>query len=277
MSSPGGLAGLVSPMSGSGDGDAAAAGSARDRGARRRRVFGYLKAANDLRQSYSAQLAQKYQDVYDERIYSSTEIPDVAPVMYGNEEMVLFPTYARRHVKTQPQGHARSELDESVKSEAASHDPEYFQRQLDKQVEDDNAIVDIDVRGWVYAPHQGQLGRKNRILLSLARRLSGVPAPDTDSSGDSDSDPSPSNNTLANKEADAILEDNLDPSSVPPKPDYGLSQTQIVAANAELMERLSPFLTNPLAGLPTTIFFFNDKQSRQGQWAPTVVATSIPG
>lgn len=40
-----------------------------------------------------------------------------------------------------------------------------------------NAIVDVDVRGWVYSPHRGPLTRKHRLLVGLARQLSGIPAP----------------------------------------------------------------------------------------------------
>jgi phosphatidate phosphatase APP1 len=271
MSSPAGLAGLLSPIQDGGR--EGAAGAARERSGRRRRVYGYLKAADELRQTYSARLAQKYQDAYDERIVGG--IPDVEPVMYGNEEMVLFPTYGRRHVKTQPQDRVPALLDESAKSDAPSQDPDDWQRELDKQAaaaDEDTAIVDIDVRGWVYSPHQGPLGRKNRILMSIARRLSGIPAPDPASAGDSDSDLSRTDDVLANKEANAIPEDNLDSSSKLLKPDYGLSQAELAAANAELMERLSPFLTNPLAGLHTTIFFFNDKQSQS-----TTVPTNAGG
>src|SRR6202000_2730153 len=47
--------------------------------------------------------------------------------------------------------------------------------------QDERAIVDIDVRGWVYSPHSGPMTRRNRILIGLARQLSGIPVPRADS------------------------------------------------------------------------------------------------
>lgn len=40
-----------------------------------------------------------------------------------------------------------------------------------------------------------------------------------------------------------------------------MTKDEISMANAHLMERLRPFLTNPMAGMPVTVFFFNDEQS----------------
>ena len=57
-------------------------------------------------------------------------------------------------------------------------DAEYWKREWEKY-EDDNAVVDVDVRGWIYNPHRGPLNRKNRLLVAVARRLSGIPTPVT--------------------------------------------------------------------------------------------------
>ena len=61
-----------------------------------------------------------------------------------------------------------------------SGDAEYWKREWEKY-EDDNAVVDVDVRGWIYNPHRGPLNRKNRLLVAVARRLSGIPTPATTS------------------------------------------------------------------------------------------------
>lgn len=74
----------------------------REPGARRKKLAGYLKAANDMRQSY----VQSYfgaEGAGDGR--SGIEdgpgaFPDAAVVRSGNEEMILFPSYARSHVKS---------------------------------------------------------------------------------------------------------------------------------------------------------------------------------
>ena len=75
----------------------------RESGARRKKLAGYLKAANELRQSYFAQDGSPYgaRDGSDDSgVEGPGTFPDAAVVRSGNEEMMLFPSYARRHVKT---------------------------------------------------------------------------------------------------------------------------------------------------------------------------------
>ena len=43
-------------------------------------------------------------------------------------------------------------------------------------MEEDNALLDANVHGWIYTPFQGQMNRKQRIFVSLARQLVGLPA-----------------------------------------------------------------------------------------------------
>lgn len=76
--------------------------SAEDRepGRRRRKIAGFLRAANEIRQNYFGS-EDSGRDMSDE---SGTDgpgaFPDAAVVRSGNEEMVLFPSYARRHTKS---------------------------------------------------------------------------------------------------------------------------------------------------------------------------------
>ncbi|KAI9749134.1 MAG: endocytosis defective- protein [Chaenotheca gracillima] len=170
-----------------GEGSDSWRGEGKERGARRRKLAGYLKAANELRQSYQ----QSYrpgnsqdqfgngQD-YDQDIPGA--FPDVAVVRGGGEEMVLFPSYAKRHVKKdRSQLQREEEAENSRNSQSGQQNTtadqaEYWRREWEKH-EDDKAIVDVDIRGWIYAPHRGPLTRKNRLLIGLARQLSGIPAP----------------------------------------------------------------------------------------------------
>lgn len=62
-----------------------------------------------------------------------------------------------------------------VRDSAGAGDAEFWQQQWDRY-EEDNAIVDVDVRGWIYTPHRGPLSRKNRIFVGLARQMVGIPA-----------------------------------------------------------------------------------------------------
>lgn len=75
---------------------------AREPGARRRKLAGYLKAANDLRQSYTSQYAPGWSRREGMNEYEDDTpggFPDAAIVRSGDEEMILFPSYARKHVK----------------------------------------------------------------------------------------------------------------------------------------------------------------------------------
>ncbi|PGH00940.1 hypothetical protein GX51_05489 [Blastomyces parvus] len=256
-------------------------GAGRERGTRRKKVFGYLKAANELRQAYSAQWAQRTQDYdYDTRD-TPGGFPDVETARYADEQMVLFPSYGRRHVRKRPEVDYR---DLEPESWTDPDDPqsmggmEFWRREWEKY-EQDNAIVDVDVRGWIYAPHRGPMNRKNRILISLARRLSGIPTPDTAATENRPSSVVMNEEAVVDKQAQSIIhkaQRDADPewqanarrealSTPRPEGDQNSScstQDEIAAANAQLMERLQPFLTNPIVSIPITVFFFDQKNSQ---------------
>ena len=145
-------------------------GAGRVPGARREKVKGYLRAANELRQTYQAQIQQKLQENIGDGGMPG-DWPDVEIVRSGNEEMLLFPSYARRHTKrrTGPDEAVRYQpgTREPIDSPHSSGDADYWKREWEKY-EDANAIVDVDVRGWIYAPQSGPLNRKNRLLVAVA-------------------------------------------------------------------------------------------------------------
>ena len=58
-------------------------------------------------------------------------------------------------------------------------DAEIWKQQWDKY-EDDHAVMDVDVRGWIYTPHKGPLNRKQRLFVGLSRQLAGIQAPSAD-------------------------------------------------------------------------------------------------
>ncbi|KAL2388400.1 hypothetical protein RJ035_003280, partial [Blastomyces gilchristii] len=255
-------------------------GAGRERGTRRRKVYGYLKAANELRQAYSAQWAQRTQDYdYDTRDMPGG-FPDVETARFADEQMVLFPSYGRRHVRQRPEVDYR---DLGPESWTEPDDPqsmgsmEFWRREWEKY-EQDNAIVDVDVRGWIYAPHRGPMNRKNRILISLARRLSGIPTPDTVATENRPSSAVVNEEAVVDKQEQSIIhkgQRDADPEwqanarrealSSRPEGDqnaYYSNQDEIAAANAQLMERLQPFLTSPIVRVPITVFFFDQKNSQ---------------
>jgi len=83
----------TSLRSSSGFGDARV--EPRESGSRRKKLAGYLKAANDLRQA-----AQSSWGTRDGASDISGAFPEgVTMGSAGDEEMILFPSYARRHIK----------------------------------------------------------------------------------------------------------------------------------------------------------------------------------
>jgi phosphatidate phosphatase APP1 len=315
---------------------------AREPGSRRRKLAGYLKAANEIRQTYTQQYAQNWSSreaQYDFEDDTPGGFPDAAVVRSGNEEMILFPSYARRHIKKKPEAQPGTiqEVEgegRDVRDSTGAGDAEFWKQQWNNY-EDDNAVVDVDVRGWIYSPHKGQMSRKQRLFIGLARQLVGVQAPPTPStsSADSSRDTSPHRHgfrershlrdaqhdeAVAAREAEEILrkgerearaaargaysekpgqaiddtklyrtetgsstrghqlahstsKDSLQSeASIKPLQKRGswnqpsdMNPSELAEANARLMARLRHFLAIPMANTPISIFFYNDKISKQ--------------
>ena len=75
----------------------------REPGARRKKFAGYLRAANDLRQTYQ----QSYKQAWSNRSLQdegSQDLPGSYPgaslTSNGDAQLVLFPSYARRHQRS---------------------------------------------------------------------------------------------------------------------------------------------------------------------------------
>lgn len=152
-------------------------------GARREKLAGYLRAANGLRQTYQQSYGQSWgsnKDGQDDNPMPGA-FPGATVTRSGEEELVVFPSYARRHVKMKPQavpgtiqespGYGRDSRDTT-----GAGDAEYWKQQWE-EYQDDNSIVDVDIRGWMFTPHKGPLTRKNRLFVGLARQMVGLPAP----------------------------------------------------------------------------------------------------
>ncbi|KAI5281253.1 hypothetical protein KEM54_003299, partial [Ascosphaera aggregata] len=199
----------------------------------------------------------------------------------GDEQMVLFPTYAKRHRRRRPrdsptiQRYVDRALDEhntQAQQELARWRAEW------ERYDNDRAVVDVDVRGWVYAPQRGQLNRKSRLVIRLAKRLSGIPSQPVRSSSDDgevlfNADASPHDVTGGGEnEMSGRISTSSGSSngySSPVRNQYHKSrevpystQEEIDQANEELMERLNPLLMNPLIEVPITIFFYNSTHSQ---------------
>ena len=309
-----------------------------ERGARRRKIAGYLRAANEMRQAYQQQygIGGRGDGAEDDNTSMPGGFPDVSVVRNGDEEMLLFPSYARRHQPRKGHQHEMPGANDDLRSAQTPGDAEYWRREWDKY-EDENAIIDVDIRGWVYAPHRGQMTRKNRLLVGIARHLSGIPAPSNSRPGSRN--PSPHSlrekveahdakheEQLVKREAESITRrgqgeadvawhggysevpsDRVDRLSIHSSPGQSRSTSlersegprgslprplsvtslkddqslksepskrtswnqpsqmtaeEISMANANLMLRLTPFLTTPLVQTPLTVFFYNEQTSK---------------
>lgn len=294
------------------------------RGARRRKVANYLGAAKETWRFYQEAASTKWEnrgidDTPDAGVPGA--FPDVSIVRHGGEELILFPSYCKRHIKQQEN---LGLANESLRTETGerTEDSAWWQQEWEK-FEDDKAIVDVDVRGWVYTPHKGPMNRKHRMLLGIARRLSGVPAPETPNRS-RDGSPAPMSLKARHeaheaqreeeriaREAEDIMRRGETEAEIAARGGYseggkekqseteslhsykgrtdsGLSGAsgdplleraavkkraswnqpsdmtpeQLAAANTNLMARVMPFIANPLASTPITVFFYDDKSSQ---------------
>lgn len=166
---------------------------AHEPGSRRKKLAAMAKSvyaagvatASEIRNQYDNTRIRGVVDVDDSsyKVSIPGSFPDVAIVTRGEEEMVLFPSYAKKHVRQfRDDGSRISNYAEGDRREGALSDEDYWRNEW-ARMEDKKAIVDVDVRGWVYSPHRGPMTRKNRVLIGLARRLSGIPAPTQQATG----------------------------------------------------------------------------------------------
>ncbi|EEA18723.1 hypothetical protein TMatcc_010736 [Talaromyces marneffei ATCC 18224] len=262
--------------------------SGREPGSRRQKMMGYLKAANEIRQTYQSQLSQKLQESYNERVVDAPGAFPDDDVTSGKEEMLLFPSYAKRHVKRSKtngrsaQSQPSPGSDDRIGQSSATGDEDYWREEWEKY-EDNNAIVDVDVRGWIYTPQHGPMNRKQRLMVALARKLSDIPAPTVPLNHPVERHAAKREEEDANREAQNLIdkgEQNADAvwranhaqvdsdsdlpkriirsSSNPLSPD----KNDMTALNTNLMNRLKPFMHNPSVDTPVTLFFYNDQQSQ---------------
>jgi phosphatidate phosphatase APP1 len=229
--------------------------SSRESGSRRRRLAGVLQAANDFRQSYYATKSTNS---------SAEEWPEIGPAHTDDEELLLFPSYARmippeEREKNFTQTHDCQLLDETI---PGSTD---ISEKKQNNASDDN-VVDVDVHGWLFRPHSGPLGRKNRMSIWIARQLCGLPALAPGLPSTVDGNPTPEEAEAARHAASAIA--NSTNSSLEKKQTpLRASETQetgseVQAAQTAFEQRLAPFTHLPISNTPVTIFFFNDKTSQ---------------
>lgn len=128
-------------------------------------------AVSEIRESYAQTRTAAFDPFEHERQSIPGAFPDARVTVQGTDQMILFPTYAKRHVKSDLHSPPPPVTDGAP---GGMRDDDYWDTGWEREWDKD-AIVDVDVRGWLYSPHKGPLTRKNRIMLGLARQLSGIP------------------------------------------------------------------------------------------------------
>ncbi|KAK7413822.1 hypothetical protein QQX98_007316 [Neonectria punicea] len=270
-------------------------------------------AVTEIKESYAQTRARGLDGPSENhgRIHIPGAFPDVAITVQGDDQMVLFPSYAKRHNK---QEWDQERMQQSQVAQGSIRDEDYWRQEWERN-EDERAIVDVDVRGWIYSPHTGPMTRRNRMLIGLARQLSGIPAPRADQGYNSNvGAPQPTAHMDDLREQEKIAREaarierlgqaekrvanrggyserpaeagdetqsmyptrsrsgKQSPDSAPTSPTMPartfssstneLTETELSVANANLMARISPFMTNPSVALPITLFFYNDTKSQ---------------
>ncbi|KAK3682749.1 hypothetical protein B0T22DRAFT_502005 [Podospora appendiculata] len=247
-------------------------------------------AASELKEQYNNTRIRNVESLSDAQVSIPGSFPNVSIVTKGEEQMVLFPSYAKRHVRE----HAADAKKEALTAAQMGISDEDYWRHEWARAEDETAVVDVDVRGWIYMPSKGPMTRRNRMLIGLARRLSGIPAPTTanaeqpPASTHEEHERRKEERRIA-KEAREIERRGLGEKEVANRGGYSedvkeeeedeegglglsrtgsrasvseLTETELAVANANLMARIGPFMTTPLVQMPITIFFYNDDRSQ---------------
>ncbi|KAJ4303999.1 nucleolar DEAD-box protein required for synthesis of 60S ribosomal subunit [Collariella sp. IMI 366227] len=277
-----------------------------ERGARRKKLAAVAGSVYRAGVAAASELKEQYNNTRIRGVETGSQVsipgafPQVSIITKGDEQMVLFPTYAKKHVKENeggsrfPPGHPG----QAASATRVDGSEEQYWKEEWARVEDEKAVVDVDVRGWIYMPSKGPMTRRNRMVLGLARRLSGIPPPlaqaDPTATSHDRYEEMKEEQRIA-KEAREIEKrgqdekevanrggyseapsgfkgENHAPVSPPSSPTLSartntvsqtdMTEAELSVANANLMARLGPFMTTPLVQIPITIFFYNHQQSR---------------
>ncbi|CAZ82251.1 unnamed protein product [Tuber melanosporum] len=245
----------------------------RERGGRRKRITDFLKTANELRQSYTSGYTNRSAELEKEPMDGSGDQgnwPDIEVMKGGDEELVLFPCYARERPPG-PQGKPSFQMNLGKEEDWWGEE---------QPTERDDNIVDVDVRGWLFAPHSVPLSRKNRYLIWVARQLCGLPVQASQAAGPTPAEAEATSKAAAPTEAKhttrtissstellQVLDLQHTKSTPTISANLALSSTQAEAqpdasaAHNALISRLAPFMHRPIPSVPITLFFYNSKMS----------------
>ncbi|KAL5624150.1 hypothetical protein BROUX41_004210 [Berkeleyomyces rouxiae] len=231
-------------------------------------------AVDGIRETYAQSRGAWNYDATDIEPMPSV-FPDCGIVTQGEDHLVIFPTYAKRHSKPRPPRRYITEADEP--NADSTRDEEAWITEWEKNA-DENAICDVDVRGWLYTPQRPPLTKRMRLMVALARSMSGIPAARQDQTMSADEVAMTaatmaeidrhSGGTLSSKSSGATgLEPTLtrrttaSTTASTASISADMTAEEIAIANNTLMTRISPFLTSPVYQAPVTVFFYDSNNS----------------
>ena len=241
---------------------------------RRKKLAGYLQAANEIRQSYTA----GYNNARPVDSSGDEWAQQMGVSQVADGQLILFPSYARMRPMSGGE-------DREIPREAP--DAWHEDWKLDDQSYNEyDAIIEVDVRGWLYVPHSGPMSRKNKYALWVARQLCGLPAQALDPIAPAADNPTPQEAEEARQTASEMANGTTQRPS-PPQSEGGLdgsstsssrwsywisgdggqqqpvlSPEQLKEAHAAFTRRMAPFTYRPIADVPVTVFFYNDTTSQ---------------
>ncbi|RPB18823.1 hypothetical protein L211DRAFT_831259 [Terfezia boudieri ATCC MYA-4762] len=225
-------------------------GSPDGRGGRRQKLAEYVRAANELRQSYytpassiTASRGGRRNSYYETNGYEQPSNQELMEyVANGKEEIVLFPSYGRKRIRGQNCNNSLECTQDSLVN-------------IDEAYREEEIVADVDIRGWLYTPHTAfPPSRKNRLVIGMMARLCGlptIPSPNTSLSASQDS----SIGSLTEQETTEAL--GMHPSSL-----SFSDRDETQKLHSTMQARLSPFLTTPAFHMPLTVFFYNNTDAQ---------------
>ncbi|TQS38514.1 hypothetical protein Golomagni_00979 [Golovinomyces magnicellulatus] len=244
-----------------------------EKSTRKKKIVSYLKAANDIRLSYQQSYTEKWISSNGDLRNDTSQISNNASSnsetsMINDKELIIFPSYAKKHIKTIKKQSLNSQ-DSSLRGKSNSENDNEFSESIHNNIKErpfselDRAIVDVDVRGWCYSPQRGPLTRKHKLLVGIARQLGGVQ--NLRASGlECDSELELSGSIVKGSSSLKTKSDQCENSrgKIFQRDDQLCEQDKKdTDADSNLMKRMGPFMVNPLENKLLTIFFYNDDSS----------------
>jgi phosphatidate phosphatase APP1 len=144
-------------------------------GSRRARLRGLVDGIRDVYQSNYADVGNAFQDANSVSREAAAAPPDATITRSEDEEMIIFPSYSRRHLDVEADRQRNQDPNSTEGNSTSSTGAQAIQQHWDR-FEQENPVVDVDVRGWLYAPHKGAMNRKQRIYIGIARQMAGLPS-----------------------------------------------------------------------------------------------------